>query len=385
MMHQPTIAPKTTNVVGIAADHGGFELKEYLVRMLRGSGADVIDIGAQQLVPEDDYPDFLIPLARAVAAGTVDRGVAICGSGVGVAVAANKVQGVRACLIHDPFSARQGVEDDDLNIICLGGLVVGHAIAWELVRTFLGARFSGAARHRRRLAKVAALEDPKVPMHTEIHHTRKNTDAAAPLRIHLIRHGQTAWSISGQYTGRTDIALTAQGEEEARAVGVRLRGIPFTYVLASPMLRARRMCELAGLEPPMEIEPDLAEWDNGDNEGRTPAEILAERPDWDLFRDGAPNGELPAQISARADRVIARVSAWDGNVALFSHGHFLRVLAARWIGLSAEQAQPFLLDPASLSILCYAHARTDRPSIALWNSASIVDKEPKEHATIEQQ
>ena len=144
--------------VGIAADHGGFELKEYLVKMLRGAGHEVNDFGDGQLKPDDDYPDFIIPLARALAAGKVDRGVGICGSGVGASIAANKVNGVRACLIDENFSAHQGVEDDDLNMICFGGLLVGHALAWELVETFLAARFTGAERFRRRLAKVAALE-----------------------------------------------------------------------------------------------------------------------------------------------------------------------------------------------------------------------------------
>jgi ribose 5-phosphate isomerase B len=145
--------------VGIAADHGGFELKEYLVKMLRAAGHEVNDFGDGQLKSDDDYPDFIIPLARALAAGKVDRGVGICGSGVGASIAANKINGVRACLIDENFSAHQGVEDDDLNMICFGGLLVGHALAWELVETFLAARFTGAERFRRRLAQVAALED----------------------------------------------------------------------------------------------------------------------------------------------------------------------------------------------------------------------------------
>jgi len=151
-----SITPKR---IGVAADHGGYELKEYLVRMLRGAGHEVIDFGDRQPKLDDDYPDFVVTLARAVARGELDRGVAICGSGVGSSVVANKVTGVRACLIHETFSAHQGVEDDDLNMICLGGLVVGHALAWELVQTFLAARFSGAERHRRRLAKMAELEN----------------------------------------------------------------------------------------------------------------------------------------------------------------------------------------------------------------------------------
>jgi len=145
--------------VGVAADHGGYELKEYLARMLLEAGHEVIGFGDRQPNLDDDYPDFVVPLARAVACGEVERGVAVCGSGVGASVCANKVPGVRAGLIHECFSAHQGVEDDDLNMICLGGLVVGHSLAWELVQIFLAARFSGAERHRRRLAKAAALEN----------------------------------------------------------------------------------------------------------------------------------------------------------------------------------------------------------------------------------
>ena len=146
--------------VGIAADHGGFELKEFLAGKLRKAGFEVTDFGGAKLKSDDDYPDFIIPLARAVAVGTVDRGVGICGSGVGASIAANKVAGVRAGLIDENFSAHQGVEDDDLNMICFGGLVVGHALAWELTQTFLAARFKGAERFRRRLEKVAQIESP---------------------------------------------------------------------------------------------------------------------------------------------------------------------------------------------------------------------------------
>jgi broad specificity phosphatase PhoE len=196
------------------------------------------------------------------------------------------------------------------------------------------------------------------------------TSKLKPLRIYFIRHGETEWSLSGQYTGRTDIPLTAHGEDAARELGRRLRGIPFAQVLTSPLQRAQQTCALVGLEPTPEIEPDLAEWDNGDDEGRTPSDIVESRPDWNLFRDGSPNGETPAQISNRADRLIARLSALAGNVALFSHSHFGRVLAARWIGLSVEQAQHLLLSTASLSVLCYDHDRINEPAIALWNSAA---------------
>ena len=144
--------------IGIAADHGGFALKAQAAESLRAAGHEVVDFGAHQLNPSDDYPDFIIPLARAVAAGNVERGVALCGSGVGASVAANKVSGVRAGLIHDGFSAHQGVEDDDMNVICMGGKVIGTGLAKELIETILSARFSGAPRHRRRLAKLQALE-----------------------------------------------------------------------------------------------------------------------------------------------------------------------------------------------------------------------------------
>ena len=147
--------------VGIAADHGGYELKVYLTADLKAAGHEVMDFGARELVEGDDYPDFVVPLARAVASGEVARGLAVCGSGVGACVAANKVTGARAALITDSFSAHQGVEDDDMNVMCLGGRVTGHALAWDLVQTFLNARFKGSERFQRRLAKVAALEEEK--------------------------------------------------------------------------------------------------------------------------------------------------------------------------------------------------------------------------------
>jgi ribose 5-phosphate isomerase B len=147
--------------IGLAADHGGFELKGELIEALKTAGHEVMDFGAHELVPGDDYPDFVVPLARAVARGEVARGLAICGSGVGACVAANKIPGVRAALITDPFSAHQGVEDDDMNVMCLGGRVTGQALSWDLVQLFLNAYFKGADRFKRRLAKVAALEIEK--------------------------------------------------------------------------------------------------------------------------------------------------------------------------------------------------------------------------------
>src|ERR1700690_3961254 len=145
--------------LGIATDHGGFELKQKLIARLQAGGHEIVDFGADQFNPDDDYPDFVIPLAQAVAAGNVDRGVAVCGSGVGASVCANKIKGIRACLIEDHFSAKQGVEDDDLYLICLGGRIEGPELAWDLVQTFLAAEFTNAPRHLRRLGKVAALEN----------------------------------------------------------------------------------------------------------------------------------------------------------------------------------------------------------------------------------
>lgn len=147
-----------TSRVGIATDHGGFALKTELVRSLRAGGCEVVDFGAHELDPVDDYPDFVIPLARAIAAGKLPRGIALCGSGVGVSIAANKIAGVRAGLVHDVFSARQGVEDDDMNVACLGGAVIGTGLALELIQVFLNARFSGAPRHQRRLAKLQSID-----------------------------------------------------------------------------------------------------------------------------------------------------------------------------------------------------------------------------------
>jgi len=191
------------------------------------------------------------------------------------------------------------------------------------------------------------------------------------LRLYFMRHGETAWSISGQHSGRADIPLTKNGEQEARQLGDRIRIFSFDHVLTSPLQRARRTCELAELSRDAKVDADLIEWDNGDYESRTHAEIVAMRPNWNIFRDGCPHGEMPEQISARADRLIQRLIKLDGNVALFSHSHFGRVLAARWIGLSLEYAQHLLLNTASLSILCYEHDRADQRAIQLWNSAPL--------------
>ena len=188
--------------------------------------------------------------------------------------------------------------------------------------------------------------------------------------LYLVRHGETAWSLSGQHTGRTDIPLTEHGEQAARKLAETLRAVRFTRVFTSPLQRAQRTYELAGLDEVAEIEPDLIEWDYGDYEGQRPEDIRKGRPDWNVFRDGCPRGESPGQISDRADRLIARLRALDGNIAIFSHGHFGRVLAARWIGLRVGQGQHFLLSTASLSILGYEHNRADDSAIILWNTVA---------------
>ena len=191
---------------------------------------------------------------------------------------------------------------------------------------------------------------------------------ALPL-VYLARHGETAWTLSGQHTGLTDLPLTAAGEAQAVALGARLRGLKFAIVLTSPLQRAHRTCELAGFGAVATIAPDLVEWDYGAFEGRTTADIHAERPDWQLFRDGCPDGEAPEQVGARADRVIARVRAIDGETLIFSSGHFLRVFAARWLGLPPDGGRHFLLGTAGLSAVGYEHDRSE-PAIRLWNETS---------------
>ncbi len=191
---------------------------------------------------------------------------------------------------------------------------------------------------------------------------------ALPL-VYLARHGETAWSLSGQHTGRTDLPLTGRGEDQARALGERLHGLIFAKVLTSPSQRAVRTCALAGFGATADTDPDLAEWDYGAYEGRRTAEILTERPDWQLFRDGAPGGEMLEQVAARADRVIARIRAVHGNVLVVSSAHISRVLAARWLGLPPLGGRYFFLGTASLSLLGYEHNMTE-PIIRLWNDQS---------------
>lgn len=191
--------------------------------------------------------------------------------------------------------------------------------------------------------------------------------------VYLARHGETAWTISGQHTGLTDLPLTDRGERTARDLGERLKGLNVSLVLTSPLQRVARTCELAGFKPVAEVDKDLVEWDYGQYEGRRTADIRAERPDWELFRDGCPGGESPQEVSVRADRIVRRARAAPGDVLLFTSGHFLRVLAVRWLGLEPSvNCKFFMLSTASLSALGYEHDRS-RPVIRLWNETRHVE------------
>jgi probable phosphoglycerate mutase len=195
---------------------------------------------------------------------------------------------------------------------------------------------------------------------------------SAPLPIlYLARHGETAWSLSGQHTGLTDLPLTPRGEQNALQLGLRLRGLSFARVLTSPLQRAARTCALAGFGDVAHPDPDLVEWNYGEYEGKKTAEILVQRPGWELFRDGCPGGEKAADVGARADRVIARIRAVDGNVLVFSSAHILRVLTARWLALPPAGGRLFLLGTASLSMLGYEHDAAE-PVIRMWNDTTPV-------------
>lgn len=192
--------------------------------------------------------------------------------------------------------------------------------------------------------------------------------------IYVARHGETAWSLTGQHTGLTDLPLTERGEHNASRLKDRLKGLDFKQVYVSPLQRARRTCELAGFGAVAEIDPDLVEWDYGQYEGRRSAEIHAERPDWELFRDGCPGGESPAQVAVRADRVVSRLREVSGNALVFSSGHFIRVLASRWLGIAPTvNSRYFLLGTASLSALGYDQG-VSRPVIQLWNETRHVEE-----------
>jgi len=200
--------------------------------------------------------------------------------------------------------------------------------------------------------------------------------------ICLARHGETAWSLSGQHTGLTDLPLTERGELNAQSLGSRLLVFTFAKVFTSPLKRAVRTSELAGLGVEAEPDCDLLEWNYGQYEGRRTKEIHEERPGWQLFRDGCPGGEAPNQVGARADRIVERVRNVPGNVLLFSSGHFLRVLAARWLGLDAHAGRLFALDTASLSILGYEHDQSE-PTIRLWNDTGHVGSHQPSRTKIE--
>lgn len=184
-------------------------------------------------------------------------------------------------------------------------------------------------------------------------------------KVYLLRHGETEWSLNGRHTGVTDIPLTENGRKLARQLQPILAREKFVMVLTSPLQRARETCELAGLGTVASVDRDLMEWNYGEYEGLTTEQIRQTRPDWSVFRDGCPGGESPLQVSVRADRIVSRVRAMDGNVALFSHGHILRVLAARWINLSASYGENFLLDTATLNVLGYYR---ESPAFKIWNA-----------------
>lgn len=185
--------------------------------------------------------------------------------------------------------------------------------------------------------------------------------------LYLARHGETEWTLSGQHTGLTDIPLTAVGEGQARRLCERLKPVRFTKVFSSPLQRARRTCELCGYGSAAEVDRDLTEWNYGDYEGKKREEILASQPGWIIFRDGCPNGESPEDVGIRANRVITRIRQVQGNVLVFSSGHFLRVLIARWLGLEPLAGRYFKLSTATLSILGYDHSNTSEPVIRLFN------------------
>ena len=198
--------------------------------------------------------------------------------------------------------------------------------------------------------------------------------SAALPQLFLARHGDTAWTDSHQHTGRTDLPLNERGEEHARQLGERLRTFTFARVFTSPLRRASKTCELAGFEVGAEVDPDLTEWDYGRFEGKLTSEILAERPGWELYRDGCPDGESPEDVAARADRFIKRVHGIGGDVLAFSSGHIIRMIAARWHGMTPAFGRVFFCRPASVGVLGFEHDRRDQPVIRLWNYVN----EPRE-------
>ena len=193
-------------------------------------------------------------------------------------------------------------------------------------------------------------------------------------KLYLARHGDTAWTDSRQHTGRTDLPLNERGEEHARQLGERLRGFSFAHVFTSPLQRASKTCALAGFRAGAEVDPDLVEWDYGRYEGKLTSDIVGERPGWELYRDGCPGGESPADVAARADRFIARVHELGGDVLAFSSGHTIRMIAARWLGLPPGAGRVFFCRPASVGVLGFEHESSNQPILRLWNYVS----EPRE-------
>ena len=198
--------------------------------------------------------------------------------------------------------------------------------------------------------------------------------------VYLARHGETTWTLSGQHTGSTDLPLTEQGERNARLLGQELRGRPFARIFTSPLQRAARTCELAGFGAQSEVDRDLVEWNYGEYEGLRTVEIHTKRPGWQIFRDGCPGGESPAEVGSRADRVVERVRAVQRDVLIFSSGHFLRVFTARWLGLEPQAGKYFLLSTASLSALSYEH-NLSQPAIQLWNDLHHLTRNPTANPT----
>jgi probable phosphoglycerate mutase len=188
--------------------------------------------------------------------------------------------------------------------------------------------------------------------------------------LYLVRHGDTAWTDSHQHTGRTDLPLNERGEEHARQLGKRLQGVSFVRVFTSPLQRASKTCALAGFGAVAEVDPDLTEWDYGRFEGKVTSAIAKEWPNWELFRDGSPDGETPEQVAARADRFLARVKDSGGDVVAFSSGHIIRMIAARWLGLPPAAGRFFFCDPASVGVLGFEHDSRAQPVLRLWNSVS---------------
>jgi broad specificity phosphatase PhoE len=229
---------------------------------------------------------------------------------------------------------------------------------------------SERARRRNMLSSISDIQQRNASR-TAVKNRFQQMEVSVPTTqalqvVYLARHGETAWTLSGQHTGLTDLPLTERGERNARRLQERLQGLTFAKVLTSPLQRARRTCELAGFGAVAEIDGNLVEWNYGEYEGRRSADIHRERPDWQLFRDGCPGGESPGEVGARADNAIKRVRVIEGNVLLFSSGHFLRVLAARWLGFAPGAGRCFLLSTASLSALSYEH-NLSQPAIRLWD------------------